>query len=507
MRGLFGERLGRDVGVRLWDGTALVPAERLVHAERQHAVRAARRDHAAARPQSRQSVRRGLVRRRRAARGRGRRARTRRRLACRAWRWRGWPRWWRACRRRRATATTARARLDGPSPFESPRRGRRSASTTISRSSSTAAFWATISSIRARTGTRASTTLDEAQRAKLDYVLDKVRLRPGQSFLDIGCGWGSLVMRAAERGANALGITLSRRQHEEAQRRIAERGLGERARVELRDYRDLGRAPLRRDRLGRDGRARRGDSVWPNISAARTARCATAACSSTTASPSKAATASRGAPTATSSAATCFPTASCCRIDMYDARGRTGRFRSCATSRTCASTTPARCASWVENLAAHYQAAVDATDWRTERIWRIYMAGSARNFALGRMGLMQTLLAKTAARRRQRHTAYSPRPLRRPISTSLRAGTRSVCVPSKPSPPRRRSRPSQAGRPSRSRRRPITAPTPTGRSPSSRTCSPNRTDCASPSTVTRSITCAARRTTTSRRSCTPARTR
>ncbi|HUN28471.1 MAG TPA: cyclopropane-fatty-acyl-phospholipid synthase family protein, partial [Alphaproteobacteria bacterium] len=84
------------------------------------------------------------------------------------------------------------------------------------------------------------TTLDEAQQAKLDYVLRKVRLEPGMSFLDIGCGWGSLVIAAAKRGAQALGITLSRVQYEEANRRIEELGLGERARVEFRDYRDLG---------------------------------------------------------------------------------------------------------------------------------------------------------------------------------------------------------------------------------------------------------------------------
>src|SRR5581483_5672977 len=84
------------------------------------------------------------------------------------------------------------------------------------------------------------TNVDDAQRAKLDYVLDKVRLKAGQTFLDIGCGWGALVVRAAQRGARALGITLSRRQYEEAQRRIAAANLEERARVELRDYRDLG---------------------------------------------------------------------------------------------------------------------------------------------------------------------------------------------------------------------------------------------------------------------------
>jgi cyclopropane-fatty-acyl-phospholipid synthase len=82
--------------------------------------------------------------------------------------------------------------------------------------------------------------LDSAQQAKLDLVLRKLRLQPGMTFLDIGCGWGSLVLKAAKAGATALGITLSRVQCDEANRRIAEAGLQERAHVELCDYRDLG---------------------------------------------------------------------------------------------------------------------------------------------------------------------------------------------------------------------------------------------------------------------------
>jgi cyclopropane-fatty-acyl-phospholipid synthase len=82
-------------------------------------------------------------------------------------------------------------------------------------------------------------SLDDAQSAKLDYSLRKLRLHPGERLLDIGCGWGGLVLRAAQMGVHALGITLSRRQYDEAQRRIGVAGLGELARVELRDYRDL----------------------------------------------------------------------------------------------------------------------------------------------------------------------------------------------------------------------------------------------------------------------------
>ena len=83
-------------------------------------------------------------------------------------------------------------------------------------------------------------SLDTAQQRKLEYLCRKLRLRRGDRLLDIGCGWGSLVMHAAaNHGAHALGITLSERQAEWAQRQIRALGLDSRCRVEVRDYRDL----------------------------------------------------------------------------------------------------------------------------------------------------------------------------------------------------------------------------------------------------------------------------
>ncbi len=83
------------------------------------------------------------------------------------------------------------------------------------------------------------TDLDAAQEAKLDLVCRKLRLRPGERLLDIGCGWGSLVFHAAEHhGARAVGITASPRQAEWGQQRAQELGLDSRAEVRLADYRD-----------------------------------------------------------------------------------------------------------------------------------------------------------------------------------------------------------------------------------------------------------------------------
>jgi cyclopropane-fatty-acyl-phospholipid synthase len=83
-------------------------------------------------------------------------------------------------------------------------------------------------------------TLDDAQLAKLDHICRKLRLVPGERFLDIGCGWGALLFRAAEHyGVEATGITLSQNQFDYVRAEIAARGLDGRVKVELRDYLDL----------------------------------------------------------------------------------------------------------------------------------------------------------------------------------------------------------------------------------------------------------------------------
>jgi cyclopropane-fatty-acyl-phospholipid synthase len=86
----------------------------------------------------------------------------------------------------------------------------------------------------------AKATLDQAQEAKLDLICRKLRLKPGERFLDVGCGWGALIRHAAAHyGVNATGITLSEAQAKLARERIVAAGLADRCQVEIRDYRDL----------------------------------------------------------------------------------------------------------------------------------------------------------------------------------------------------------------------------------------------------------------------------
>jgi cyclopropane-fatty-acyl-phospholipid synthase len=87
---------------------------------------------------------------------------------------------------------------------------------------------------------RPDSGLDAAQEAKLEHICRKLSLQPGERFLDIGCGWGALVIHAAQRyGVRAHGVTLSPQQLKVARERIAWAGLEDRVSVELQDYRDL----------------------------------------------------------------------------------------------------------------------------------------------------------------------------------------------------------------------------------------------------------------------------
>ncbi len=238
------------------------------------------------------------------------------------------------------------------------------------------------------------TTLTEAQRAKSDYILRKLRIAPGDSFLDIGCGWGALVIRAAQRGAHALGITLSRRQCEEAQRRIAAAGLGDRAFVELRDYRELGDWRFHKiasvGMVEHVGRERLGE-YFQAVSRALLPGGLFLNHGIVDQSPERSGYRAGGF-----MGRYVFPDGDLLPIsDMLEFAERSGfEVRDVENLREHYART---LRAWVANLERNAADAVAAAGERAYRIWRLYMAGSAQGFASGRMGVFQSLLAKPRA--------------------------------------------------------------------------------------------------------------
>lgn len=234
--------------------------------------------------------------------------------------------------------------------------------------------------------------LEAAQLAKLDYIARKLRLRRGMTLLDIGCGWGALVIHAARAyGANVLGITLSARQRDETQRRIELAGLSETARVELRDYRDLQGVTF--DRIASIGmvehvglaqlpayfetvlRALRPGGLFLNHGIAEQ-------------SPGRSGGKARGFvdryvfPDGELVAiGKSLEIAERCGFEVRDLENLREHY-----VRTLR--------AWVENIERHRDAAIEAAGARAYRTWRLYMAGSAANFAAANIGLFQALLAR-----------------------------------------------------------------------------------------------------------------
>lgn len=94
-------------------------------------------------------------------------------------------------------------------------------------------------------------TLEEAQAAKYDLICRKLGLTEGMRMLDVGCGWGGMVMHAAAHyRVAAVGITLSEQQYDLARKRVAEAGLSDWVEIRLQDYRDVGRGAVNGARVG-----------------------------------------------------------------------------------------------------------------------------------------------------------------------------------------------------------------------------------------------------------------
>jgi cyclopropane-fatty-acyl-phospholipid synthase len=233
--------------------------------------------------------------------------------------------------------------------------------------------------------------LDTAQEHKLDYLCRKLRLKPGERLLDIGCGWGGLVLHAATRyGVNALGITLSTAQADYAGERIREAGVEDRCRVELCDYRErggtdsfdkivsvgmvehVGEAKLP-EYFSQAWHLLRPGGVFLNHGIAQSA------------------VYHRSGPSFIDKYV--FPDGDLVPINtMLGFAEKTGfEVRDVESLREHYVLTLHH---WVKRLEAHAEQASRITDQVTYRIWRLYMAGTAHSFAAGRTNVYQSLLAK-----------------------------------------------------------------------------------------------------------------
>ena len=232
-------------------------------------------------------------------------------------------------------------------------------------------------------------TLDAAQWRKLDVICRKLRLSPGMKFLDVGCGWGSLVLHAVrEYGVQATGITLSDEQARVATERIAGAGLADRAKIEVRDYRDIkgthdaiasvgmvehvGRKELHNYfKILRKALAPGGQLLNHGITNRDRKR-------------------HRTKPTFVNTYV--FPDGELVPVDTMIAAAEDSGFeaRDVESLRGSYALTLRQ---WVQDLEQNHEAAVEATSEQIYRIWRLYMAGSAVAFERAAISVYQILLS------------------------------------------------------------------------------------------------------------------
>ncbi len=233
--------------------------------------------------------------------------------------------------------------------------------------------------------------LDTAQLGKLDYICRKLRLQRGERFLDIGCGWGGLIIHAAGMyGVKATGITLSRPQAALANERILQAGLSDRCSVKVLDYREMDE-PQGFDKLASVGMFEHvGESMLPVYF--------------------------RQAWLLLRPGGTFLNHGIACRTDLAD-RGASfidryvfpdGELVPVSTTLRIAENIgfevrdveslrehyALTLRQWVRRLEAHRDEAIRLTGEFTYRVWRLYMSGAAYGFDMGRNNIYHSLLVK-----------------------------------------------------------------------------------------------------------------
>jgi len=236
-------------------------------------------------------------------------------------------------------------------------------------------------------------SLQDAQTRKLDLICRKLRLTPGERLLDIGCGWGSLLIHAAQRyGVGGVGVTLSAEQAAYARQRIARLGLADRIEIRVQDYRELTDGPFEKiasvgmyEHVGRGeldhyaGQVHRllaPGGLFLNHGIARLH----------SEVPSKNTFIYRYV----------FPDGELSPVtDVMSSLQKAGlEVRDVESLREHY---PLTLRAWVANLAAHSEQAVAEVGAERERVWRMYMLGSALGFEDGDVTVYQVLTTRPDA--------------------------------------------------------------------------------------------------------------
>ncbi|MDH6134627.1 cyclopropane-fatty-acyl-phospholipid synthase [Kitasatospora sp. MAA4] len=237
-------------------------------------------------------------------------------------------------------------------------------------------------------------SLEDAQEAKLDLICRKLGLKPGMRLLDVGCGWGSLVLHAARHyGVHAVGVSISAEQVALATQRVADAGLSDRVEIRLQDYREIPDGPYdaissvgmaehvgseqyRTYATGLYGLLRPGGRLLNHQIARR---------------PSK-----PGEPYVTSPFISryVFPDGELAPVGSTVSLLEEAGFevRDVESLREHYALT---LRDWVSNLEAHWSEAVGLVGVGRARVWRLYMAASALAFEENRIGVNQVLAVRT----------------------------------------------------------------------------------------------------------------
>jgi cyclopropane-fatty-acyl-phospholipid synthase len=234
--------------------------------------------------------------------------------------------------------------------------------------------------------------LEAAQTRKLDYICRKLRLRSGQRLLDIGCGWGGLVMHAAAHyGVDATGITLSRPQVELANRRIAEAGLAERCRVLAQDYRQVDAKQPYEVLVSVGMFEHVGEELLATYFAQAMSLLAPGGAFLNHGIARRATDKPYHGPNFNDTYV--FPDGELMPISVTLRAAEKSGFevRDVESLREHYALTLRH---WVRRLEANHAKALEFVDEPTYRVWRLFMSGSAHGFTHGRLNVYQTLLVK-----------------------------------------------------------------------------------------------------------------